>query len=86
MRTSSPSTISFSPFSSTMVLSPGHAHFLGQTGVQNQMTVFPVNRDEVLGLHQSQHDFLFFPAGMAGHVDLGDRLVQNLGALGGKDG
>src|SRR2546428_515541 len=54
---------------------------LGQLAVVDHVPVLAVDWDEELGTHQAEHELQLFVGGMAVHVDVGHRAVEDLGAL-----
>lgn len=54
----------------------GDTHGDGHVGMLFQMAEFTVERDEVLGLDQAQHQFQLILAGVAGDVDVVHLLVN----------
>ena len=55
------------------------AHRLGQAGVRPQVSGLAVDRHEVLGLHDGEHELELLGPGVAGDVDQGPGLVVHVG-------
>ena len=61
---------------------PGvHAHLAGQLGVELQVALLSVDRDEEFGLHQAVDDLQLLLAGVAGHMEGELPLVDHVGPL-----
>ncbi len=58
----------------------GDAHGAGELGVQHQVAVLAVDGDEVLRAHQGLDDLQLFLGGVAADVDVGDAVVEHVGA------
>ncbi len=59
----------------------GHIVFFGQAGVQHQVAIFAVGRDEETGAHQLQHAGIFVPVAVAGDMDMGQGMVDHFHPL-----